>query len=396
MKRALLITLNEVRLYIQDKGDLAFGILLPIVTFALMYGAFGGQTMFTATARVVDEDKGTYSNILITQLDQVDGISIEKLTLQEANSRLDRSDLTLALYIPAGFSQTLASGGKAELTFLQRGNGGQDGQILASIIRGVAERMNQEFQVAYQVGNQVQNNLGNTVISQGRIKAVVAETLNKERQQPAVAVNEKVVGGSPDFVNQYVPGIVTMYVLFALTLSGRAIVEERKRGTLERLLTTRLSPGELFFGKFLASIGRGFVQSVILLALAYAVFRTFTPLSFLVSIFIVLIFAAAASALGMIIASISRTEDAAVWISVVFTMLMTMLGGTFFAVGKGTVLEIIGRFTLNTYANDALRSVINSGGSLSGTGQAFIVMACVIVVGLVVSRLIFRAVPGGK
>ena len=59
MKRALFITLNEVKLYLQDKGDLAFGLLLPILTFALMYGAFGGQTLFTATASIVNEDKGS-------------------------------------------------------------------------------------------------------------------------------------------------------------------------------------------------------------------------------------------------------------------------------------------------------------------------------------------------
>jgi ABC-2 type transport system permease protein len=392
MKRALLITLNEVRLYIQDKGDLAFGILLPIVTFALMYGAFGGQTFFEATARVVDEDQGAYSTLLIKQLDNVKGISVEKLTLQEANSKLERSDLTLVLYIPAGFSQTLASGGKAELTFMQRGNGGQEGQILASIIRGVAEGINTELQVT----NQVKNNLKGVSLPEERIYLAVQGELKHERLLPAVGVTEEVIGGSPDFVNQYIPGIVTMYVLFSLTLSARAIVEERKRGTLERLLTTRLSPGELFFGKFLASIGRGFVQTVILLALAYAVFQIFTPLSFLASIFVVLVFAAAASALGMVIASVARTEDAAVWIGVVFTMFMTMLGGTFFAVGKGTVLDTIGKFSLNTYANEALRTVINSGGSLSGAGQALIVMAGFIVVGLVVSRLIFRAVPGGK
>jgi ABC-2 type transport system permease protein len=392
MKRALLLTLNEVRLYLQDKGDLAFGILLPIVTFALMYGAFGGQTLFTATARVVDEDNGAYSALLIKHLDEINGISIEKLTLQEANRKLERSDLTLVLYIPAGFSDTLASGGKAELTLMQRGNGGQDGQILASIIRGAAEGINQQFQVS----NQVKNNLKDTKISPDRIKLTVQDLLNKERQQPAVAVNEEVVGGSTNFVNQYIPGIVTMYVLFSLSLSARAIVEERKRGTLERLLTTRLSAGELFFGKFLAGIGRGFVQTVILMSLAYAVFQVFTPLSFLGSIFVVFIFAAAASAVGMVIASVARTEDAATWIGVVFTMLMTMLGGTFFSVTKGSVLEIIGRFSLNTYANNAIRTVINSGGSLSSTGQAFIVMAGVIIVGLVVSRLIFRAVPGGK
>ncbi len=392
MKRALFITLNEVRLYLQDKGDLAFSLLLPIVTFALMYGAFGGQTLFQATARVVDEDQSVYATLLIKQLDEVKGISIEKLALQEANSKLEKSDLTLVLYIPAGFSDTLASGGKAELTFMQRGNGGQDGQILASIIRGVAGGINQEFQVS----NQLKNNLKDTKVTPDRIKITVQEMLNRERQQPAVGVNEEVIGGSPDYVNQYVPGIVTMYVLFSLTLSARAIVEERKRGTLERLLTTRLSAGELFFGKFLASIGRGFVQTVILLGLSYAVFRLFTPLSFLASIFVVLIFAAAAAALGMVIASLARSEDAAIWIGVVFTMVMTMLGGTFFAVAKGSVLEIIGKFSLNTYANDAIRTVINNGGSLSGTALPFMVMAGVIVVGLVVSRLIFRAVPGGK
>jgi ABC-2 type transport system permease protein len=330
--------------------------------------------------------------MLVTQLDGVQGISIEELTLQEAQTKLERSDLNLVLYIPAGFSDTLTSGGKAELTFMQRGNGGQEGQILASIIRSVAEGINQEFQVT----NQVKNNLKDTNISQARINTIVQQTLNKERQQPTISVVEEVTGGSPGFVNQYVPGIITMYVLFTLTMSARAIVEERKRGTLERLLTTRLSSGELFLGKFMASTAKGFVQTIILLSLSYAVFQIFTPLSFLSALLVILVYCAAASALGMIIASIARTEDAAIWMGVFFTMGMTMLGGTFFQATPGSVLDTIGRFSINTYANEAVRSIIESSGSLAGTGQAFIVLAGVIIVGLVISKLIFRAVPGGK
>ena len=392
MKRALFVALNEVRLFIQDKGDLAFGILLPIVTFALMYGAFGGQTLFKTTASVVDEDGGAYATQLLQQLSEVKGITVQKLTLEQANARLDRSDLTLVLDIPAGFSGALTSGGQAQLTFLQRGNGGQDGQILASIVRGIAQKLNQQFQVAAQV----KSNVKNTGISADRISIVVQQALQEEQQHPVITVSEQVYGEKGNFANQYIPGIVTMYVLFSLSLSARAIVEERKRGTLERLLTTRLNTGELFFGKFLANIGRGFIQTVILMALSYAVFQLFTPLSFVVSIFMVLVFAAAASALGMIIASIARTEDAATWIGVVFTMAMTMLGGTFFSVAKGSVLDTIGKFSINTYANDTIRSVINNNGSLAGTGFAFEVMVGVAVIGLVISRLIFRAVPGGK
>ncbi len=392
MKRALLITLNEVRLYLQDKGDLAFSLLLPIVTFALIYGAFGGQTLFKATAGVVDEDHGAYAAQLIQQLDNVDGISIEMLTPDEARAKLDRSDRLLVLDIPAGFSESLATGGKAQLTFLQRGNGGLEGQILASIIRGVAGQIDRVFQIK----SQVTENLQGTGASRESIDAAVTQYLQAELNKPALGVNEEVVGGTADLVNQYLPGIVTMYVLFALMLGARVIVEERRRGTLERLLTTRLSPGELFFGKYIASVARGFVQTVILLALGYAVFQMFTPVTFLESLFIILVFTAAASALGLVIASISRTEEGASWTGVVFTMFMVMLGGTFFQVQPGTVFYTLGRISINSYANEALRKIIAEGGSLGDVIMPLAIFIGVAVVGLIIARLIFKAIPGGK
>ncbi len=392
MKRALYITLNEVRLYLQDKGDLAFSLLLPIVTFALMYGAFGGHTIFEATAVIVNEDGGSYAASFVEQLDDIEGIDVELQTAKEAEGKLERSDLLLALYIPSGFSDTLASGGKTELIFRQRGNGGQEGQILASIIRSVAEEMNQEFQVR----EQVRSGLEGTGIPEDRINITVQKYMGEEREQPAVGVVEEVVGGSSDFIAQYLPGIITMYVLFALTIGARTIVEERKRGTLERLLTTRLSVGELFFGKFLASFSRGLVQTVVLLGLSYAVFRLFTPVSFLESLVFAIMYVAAASALGMIIASVARSEEGASWIGVVFTMVMVMLGGTFFEISEGTILDTISKVSINTYANDALRTIIAEGGSLGDTTLPLIVMAGVIVVGLVISRVFFKVVSGGK
>ena len=45
MNRAFIVAIREVRTYLQDKGDLAFSLLLPIILFALMYGAFGGDTV---------------------------------------------------------------------------------------------------------------------------------------------------------------------------------------------------------------------------------------------------------------------------------------------------------------------------------------------------------------
>jgi len=393
MIRSLIVALREVRTYLQDKADLAFSLLLPIAVFALMYGAFGGESMFHGTAYVVDEDQsGIYSALFLERLGELENLEVELLSPSEADSKLERSDLLMILYIPKAFSDKLTSGEPAQLVFKQRGNGGQEGQIVASLVRGVAEDMNQEFQVR----SQVENALVGTNISQHRIETTVQRFLDREREYPIVGVREETVGSSPDPVKQMLPGIITMFVLFAITLSARTIVEERKNGTLERLLTTRLSVGQLFVGKFLSGISRGFVQSFILVALAYMVFQLFTPFSFVECLVIALIFAAAASALGLIIASIARSEDGATWIAVCLTMIMVMLGGTFFTISEGSVLYAFSKVSINTYANDAFNTIIAQGGSLADVGLQLGVLAGVTVVGLSLSRILFRVMPGGR
>ena len=392
MKRAFFIAFNEVKLYLQDKGDLAFSLLLPIITFGLIYGAFGGELTFEGTAYVVDEDKGTYSNVLLEQVGAVDGLEVELLTPSEAENKLDSSDILLVLYIPVDFTEKLLAGNKASLVFKQRGNGEQWGQVVSSIIRGVAEDINREFQVR----GQVTEILVDKGISQNRIEVTVQELLARERENPTVSIREETTGGSPDFVNQFLPGIVTMYVLFAITLSARIIVEERRRGTLERLLTTRLSVGQLFIGKWFAGISRGFVQTIILLILAYAVFQIFTPLSFLSSLVVAIIFAAAGGAIGLIIASIARREEGASWIAVVFSIVTFMFGGTFFEIAKDSAMYILSRLSINSYANDAFNEIIVEGGSLGDIVPQLTVLLGVMVVGLIISRLLFRVMPGGK
>jgi len=391
MIRAILVAGLAVRTYLQDRGELGFSLLLPVAIFALMYGAFGGQDMFHGTAHVVNEDQGgTYSTFLLEQLDELDTLDVELLSASKADLLLDRSDLLMVLYIPEGFSDRFASGEPTQLLFKQRGNGGQEAQIVASIIRGVVEEMNQSSQVR----SQVNSALAETGIPQERIDIAVQKFLELESSNPAVGIRGETVGSSPDPVNQFLPGIVTMFVLFAQTLNAQVLVLERRLGTLERLLTTRLSVGQLFVGKFLAGLSRGFFQAFLLLALTYIVFQLFTPLSFVECLVIALILSAAASALGLIIGSIARTEDQAAWIAVVFTMTMVMLGGTFFEIPEN--LEIISRISMVTYANDALKTIIAQGGHLVDVGLELGVLAGIIVVGLGLSRLIFKVMPGGR
>ena len=393
MKRVWIIALRELKTYFQDKADLAFSLLLPIATFALIYGAFGGQDNFHGTASIVNEDtKGVYAQQLLDNLDKQKTLDVQMLSLPEAEDKLNRSDLTLVLVIPAGFSSNLSSGQPATLTFLQRGNGGQNGQIVASIVRGVVSELNQEFSTR----EQVTALLSGKDITPAQITVTTSNFLERERTNPLIAINQVAVGSKPNLINEFLPGIITMYVLFAISISAAAIVMERRNGTLERLLTTRLTIGELFTGKFIASVCRGFAQTTILLVLSYAVFQIFTPVSFVVCLLIALIFSMTCSSIGMLIASISHTQDAATWIGVFFTMAMTMLGGTFFTISKGSALYTFSKLSINGYANDAFKKLITEGGSISNIWQSIAIMVGVTVAGLLASRLLFKALPKGK
>jgi ABC-2 type transport system permease protein len=260
------------------------------------------------------------------------------------------------------------------------------------MVRAEADRLSQEVQAE----RQVRSALADKAISHDQIETAVQSLLERERELPLVDVTETLLGADTSMVHQTLPGIVAMFVLFAITMSSRTIVEERRKGTLERLLTTRLTVSEMFMGKFLAGTARGFVQTFLLLTLAYIVFRLFTPLSFLMVLLVALVFAAAASTLGLIIASISRTDDQASWISVFFTMATVMLGGTFFEIPEGTVLHTIGKASINTYAIGAFRTLMAPGVGLADVSLELAVLAGVAVVGFILSRVLFLAVTGGR
>jgi ABC-2 type transport system permease protein len=379
---------------LRDKGDLSFGLLLPVLIFALMYGVFGSnQLQFNGTAYIVNQDNGgKYSTELIQNLEKYNGLTVKMLSASDADAKLSRSAILMAVFIPEGFSDNLTAGQPAQIIFKQRGNGSTEGQIVNNLVHGAAESISRDLQVQ----NQVKADLTGSGIPAQQIEITTQQFIAQEGTSPLVAIKETTVGSNPDPVNQFLPGIITMFVLFGVSLTAQSLVDERLKGTLERLIASRLKMSELFMGKFLAYVARGFIQTLILLLLSYAVFRLFTPVSFLEALLLALIFAATCSVFGIIIGALARTRNQATWIAVFFTMTMVMLSGTFVPISKGTTLYALSRVSINTYANDAFRTIITRSGSLADVRTEILVLVGVAIVGLVISRFLFRATQGGK
>ena len=394
MSRPFDIAYVEMKRYIADRLSLAFGILLPIVLFALMYGAFGGEATFNATAHVSDLDRGAMSQALIERLEQVKGLDVELYTEREINQALDDSSMVYAAVIPADFTENLEAGRPTGITFRRRGSGGDEGQIVASIIRGVAQDIASESYVRSVVIDAVKDsNVPRSVVDQA-----VDEAKRLSAANPPVAVRSEVIGGEEDAyrVNRVLPGILVMILMLAVTLSAQTLVEERRSGTLERLLTTQLTSNQLFLGKFLAGITRAMFQAVVLLGLAFIVLRPGGLDAFLLTLAVSLLLAAAVSAIGLVISALARTRDQATWAAVSVTMFMTVFGGTFFDLVPGSALEMLSRFTLNRYAIDAIGGVVDGAETLTAQGTELAVMGGVMVVGLLAARLLFRSAGGGR
>ena len=380
MLRPFLIASIELKRYFSDKAEMAFSIALPVVMFALMYGAFGGEPSVNITAHVVDLDGGPVSAELLQRLESVDGVTVELHTSADADSALDRSAILTAFVVPAGFSSDLRDGQPARITVKRRGHGGDDGQVAAAIVGGVAQDIASGFAVRGMVLS---------VLGDGSDAARIDEALAPQDGAPSVVVKESAGEESGDPTVGIVAAVLTMFMMFAVSLNAQSLVVERTNGTLERLMTSRLSVNQLFVGKFLASSLRGAVQAFVLLLLGFAVMRIAGPGELVQALAYAVLFGAAVSAIGLIIAGLARTRDQAIWSAVFFTMLMTTFGGTFVPF-EGGIMEVISRFTLNRHAYEALRDILAGSGGLTEQGIGLAIMGAVVVLGLAAARYVFR------
>ena len=386
MLRPLVIAWIELKRFVVDRGALAFGIALPIALFALMYGVFGQGVSFSATANVVDLDGGPAAAELADRISTFEGLTVETLTEEEADRELDRSRILTAVFIPAGFSESLEAGEPAFVLFKRRGSGGDTGQIVSQIVQGIA----QDVAAEYEIRELVRSRLDGRGVPEAQILATVGALLEQAAAAPAIAVEKRAVGAEEDALDRLIPGVLTMFLMFAATISAASIIVERNAGTLERLLTTRLSVNQLYVGKFLASVGRAMVQSLILLSLAFAVLRVGDAAVFAQVVAFSLLIAAAVSSLGLVVAGLARTQDQATWGSVFLTMTLTVFGGTFISVGETGVLAFLSKLTLNKYAIDAIRDMLTGSGGLAGQWPEAAILAGIAVVGFVVARATFR------
>lgn len=200
---------------------------------------------------------------------------------------------------------------------------------------------------------------------------------------------------NPDLVsrNYMVPGVLALVIMvMTLTLTSMAIVRETEIGTMEQLLVTPLSPGQIIAGKLLPFALVGAIE--FFTALPVVLFWFLVPIkgSLGVLILLTLPFMLCMLGLGLLVSTLAHTQQQAMMIATfVFMLPQIYLSGLIFPIqNMPAIFQWITHAIPLRYYVTSLRGVFLKGVGLDvlwPQGLAMLVLAALI---LGFARLRFR------
>jgi ABC-2 type transport system permease protein len=193
-------------------------------------------------------------------------------------------------------------------------------------------------------------------------------------------------------ISFYAAGIGVMFLLFSMVgAAGGVLLEEVEAGTLERVLSTRAGMTGVLLGKWIFLALTGCVQLLVMFLWGYAVFDL--PLFDHLGGFAVMtiVTAAAAAALGLVLATIARTRAQLSGFSTILILTMSALGGSMFPrFLMSETMQKFGLLTFNGWALDGYLKVFWYRASILQLWPQVLVLVTLAIVFLALSRTLAR------
>jgi ABC-2 type transport system permease protein len=322
-------------------------VLVAPVIQLLAFGYVVSTDVRRVSTFVVDEDRTQASRDLARTLFASGyfrpvGASDRPADLVEA---LDHGRALLGLHIPRGFARDLGQS-RAGVQLLFDGTNSNT----ATVASGYATRIVQAF-----------------ALSQGALgRAPPIELRERAWFNPALK--------SRDYNVPAVMGAIML--ILSLLLTSLAVVRERELGTLEQLMVSPLTPTELIIGKTVPFALIGLADIVLITAVALLWFHVPFRGDFLLLLLAGVLYLFSTLGLGLLISTVSNTQQEAVMTSFLVIMPLIMLSGFMFPVSSMPVT-----FQWLTLANplrhflEIVRAIFLKGAGLDALWPQFLALA---------------------
>jgi len=296
----------------RDPRLLRVVIISPIFQL-LVFGYAATTDVHHISTAVYDEDRSQASRALVQQFTGSGYFDYDYFisSPKEMDALLDAGKAQMVLHIPPRFSADLAHNHIAQVQLVLDGSDSMTAGIISGYAPGVIARYSQQIAVTRL------NRLRRVLPQVPRIDARLRVWYNPELKS----------------VNFMVPGVLcTLLLVVTMILTSLAIVKEREIGTLEQLIVTPITPGELMLGKTLPFVLLGFVDLVLVTTVAVLWFHV--PLNGSLALLVALtaIFLLASLGGGLFISTVSRTQQQAMVTGFFFMMPSVILSGFMFPI----------------------------------------------------------------
>jgi ABC-2 type transport system permease protein len=340
------IIIKEFIQVLRDK-KLRFFLIVPPLVQLLTYGYVVNFDIKHVALAVFDESRTMESRQLIDRFASNDWFNVKYFvkSQKELLHLVDRGDITMALWFQWDFATRMRQGKSGRLQVIVDATDSNAALIVSRYAGTVIADYNQQ-QLNQRLARQGQAWTG----------------------QSGLALDiEPRAWFNPNLVSRYsmVPGVIAMVVLLvSLMLTALSVVREKEIGTMEQILVTPIRPIELMLGKTIPFVIISLIEVAMVTALGILWFEVPFRGSFLVLLLGTMAFLFNSVGLGLLISTVSSTQQQAMMAGNLFLTPAILLSGLIFPIANMPVF-----FQYLTYLNPLMYFVIVTQGIfLKGAG----------------------------
>ena len=384
------IVIKDLKIISREKLAWLTMILLPLVVVTVAGFALSG--LFSENVpdlKLAYSYSGNAANIesLIHGLEEIEAIQLVQAGSKEDGMELiEKSTATALIVIPEDFDVENINS-RHTVEFYYDISSQSSSSILQGMVQGVVNSLNNSLVTIELLARQAGRYGADT---QELLPQIVETVRNSFHDTDRIGIDIQGVGGekSNESFYQVIPGFAVMFLLFSIIGGATKLFDERQNKTLRRILIAPVKKSDVIIGKWVGMTTEGFFQAVILFLVGKLIFglslgeNPFRLLLFL------LVAAGTAGAIGVFVASISKSLKQANGLAMLLFMVMSALGGSWWPLEiTPAFMQTAGKFTFNYWAISGIKKLILFNQPLLSVGFE---MAILVFAGLIFLFLSFE------
>jgi len=374
--RVLAVAKKNLRSLKHDRRTVAFIVIVPLLIMTIFGYTFGGDVKDIPTY-IVNLDTGSQNISLSSSM-------IDEMLKDKTLEVLVNYGIEDIAKDPVNIAREKVVDGEIWAAIIFQPNFTRDAVVAIDSLKAGEQFVPSGILVYLDNSNP---NIAGAVINlmTSSIQSVLGSDFGM--MNPVVISPDILYGENAEFIDFFAPGVMglaAMMVTFMLSIIS--FVHERKTATLDRLLSSPVTEGEIVGGYAIAFGLVGLLQSAVILVTAVLLFNIEIVGNALLALALIFLLGVGTQGLGFLLSSVARNEFQAVQFMPLILFPSILLAGVFWPIESiPEFLRPASYFIPLTYAVEGCRSVMIRGWGVEGVAMEIVILTAVAAAMLLMS-----------